>query len=106
LAIRLSGYQAIRLSGNRHTRSSISSWASVFKVAGEEAVVRAKNHTLGGFSAHASQSQLLDRINNLDNHPKLYLVHDEAETKQKFRTFLAEKGWAAEILELNESIHF
>ncbi|MFT6028277.1 MAG: metallo-beta-lactamase family protein, partial [Oleiphilaceae bacterium] len=35
-------------------------------MAGEEAVVRAKNHTLGGFSAHASQSQLLDRINNLD----------------------------------------
>jgi metallo-beta-lactamase family protein len=101
LAIRLSGYQAIGTTGR-----ALVHGASVFKVAGEEAVVRAKNHTLGGFSAHASQSQLLDRINNLDNHPKLYLVHDEAETKQKFRTFLAEKGWAAEILELNESIHF
>jgi metallo-beta-lactamase family protein len=95
------GYQAIGTPGR-----ALVDGASVFKVAGEEVVVRAKIHTLGGFSAHASQSQLLDWINNFDKHPKLYLVHGEAETKQKFKRFLAEKGWASEIPELNESIHF
>ncbi len=95
------GYQAMGTPGR-----TLVDGASTFKVAGEEVVVRAKIHTLGGFSAHASQSQLLEWINHFDKHPKLYLVHGEAEAKEKFKLFLAEQGWAANIPELNESIHF
>ena len=95
------GYQAMGTPGR-----ALVDGASVFKVAGEEVVVNAQVHTLGGFSAHASQSQLLDWINNFYKHPKLYLVHGEAETKAKFKAFLAENAWAAEIPELGESIHF
>ena len=95
------GYQAMGTPGR-----ALVDGASVFKVAGEEVVVNAQVHTLGGFSAHASQSQLLDWINNFDKQPKLYLVHGEAETKAKFKAFLAENAWAAEIPELGESIHF
>lgn len=95
------GYQAMGTPGR-----ALVDGASVFKVAGEEIAVNAKIHTLGGFSAHASQSQLLDWINNFDKHPKLYLVHGEAETKEHFKAFLAEHTWAAEIPELGESIHF
>lgn len=95
------GYQAIGTPGR-----ALVDGASVFKVAGEEVAVNAQIHTLGGFSAHASQSQLLEWINHFDKHPRLYLVHGEAETKKKFKAFLAENSWAAEIPELNESIHF
>jgi len=95
------GYQAMGAPGR-----ALVDGASVFKVAGEEIAVNAKIHTLGGCSAHASQSQLLDWINNFDKHPKLYLVHGEAETKEHFKAFLAENTWAAEIPELGESIHF
>lgn len=95
------GYQAIGTPGR-----TLVDGANVFKVAGEEVVVNAKIHTLGGFSAHASQSQLLDWINHFDKHPKLYLVHGEEQTKIKFKAFLAENGWAAEIPELNQTIQF
>lgn len=95
------GYQSVGTPGR-----ALVEGVETFKVAGEEVAVHAKIHTLGGFSAHASQSQLLEWINHFDKHPKLYLVHGEAETKLQFQAFLAKHGWAAEIPALNEQIHF
>ena len=49
------------------------------KVLHQRIAVKAKVHTLGGFSAHAGQSQLIDWVSHFDHHPELYLVHGELE---------------------------
>ena len=47
---------------------------------GQEFAVKAKIHTLGGFSAHAGQSQLLNWAGQLQKkYPRLYLVHGELD---------------------------
>jgi metallo-beta-lactamase family protein len=47
---------------------------------GAEFAVRARIETLGGFSAHAGQSDLLDWIGHFDPQPRLMLVHGEPDT--------------------------
>jgi metallo-beta-lactamase family protein len=81
--------------------------AKVFRIGGDEISVRAKIHTIGGFSAHASQSQLFDWISHFPKpHPRLYLVHGESEAKAAFQQFLAEKGWSANLPTKGEAITF
>jgi len=46
----------------------------------EKYPVNAKVHTIGGLSAHADQSGLLNWYGNFNNHPQLALVHGEANT--------------------------
>ena len=78
-----------------------------FRVVGEEISVKASIYTLGGFSAHASQSQLLEWISHFEKpHPKLYLVHGEDDAKHVLQTKLAEHGWSSNISTLNEAITF
>lgn len=96
------GYQAIGTPGR-----SLVDGAKVFRIGGEKIAVAASIHTLGGFSAHASQSQLLEWINNFSKpHPRLYLVHGEPETKDIFQAFLSQHGWSASIPCSAESITF
>lgn len=96
------GYQAIGTPGR-----SLVDGAKSFKIGGDSIAVAASIHTLGGFSAHASQSQLLDWINHFNEpRPRLYLIHGEAETKLTFQQFLAGHGWTANIPQLEDSIDF
>lgn len=96
------GYQAMGTPGR-----ALVDGAKVFRLGGEKIVVNAAIHTLGGFSAHASQSQLIDWINHFNKpHPRLFLIHGEAETKVIFQQRLASEGWAAEIPGNGESITF
>ena len=74
-------------------------------IAGEEIAVKANIHTLGGFSAHASQSQLLDWVTGFHDKPKIHLVHGEAEAKRALSDKLTQKGWSVEIPRLGSSIH-
>lgn len=81
--------------------------ADFFRIGGDEIAVKASIHTLGGFSAHASQSQLLDWANGFGKpRPRLYLVHGEAEAKLAFQQHLAEHDWSADIPGPGESISF
>jgi len=81
--------------------------AKTFRLGAEKIAVKARIHTLGGFSAHASQSQLLDWINNFKKpHPRLYLIHGEAETKITLQRHLDQAGWSAEIPDKGETISF
>jgi metallo-beta-lactamase family protein len=94
------GYQAIGTPGR-----SLVDGAKYFRIGGDKIAVNASIHTLGGFSAHASQSQLLDWINNFSKpQPRLYLIHGEAETKITFQAFLSKHGWSANIPQHAESI--
>lgn len=49
------------------------------KLFGQEIMVRAKIHTLGGFSAHAGQQQLLEWAAGFEGNPRFYLVHGEPD---------------------------
>jgi metallo-beta-lactamase family protein len=96
------GYQAIGTPGR-----ALVDGAKFFKIGGDKIAVYASIHTLGGFSAHASQSQLLDWINNFSKpHPRLYLIHGEPETKIAFQEFLSQHGWSAKIPQSAETISF
>lgn len=81
--------------------------AKTFRVVGEEVVVKASIHTLGGFSAHASQTQLINWVNKFNKpHPRLYLVHGEDDAKVALREQLSHYGWSANIAQYGESISF
>lgn len=75
------------------------------KILHQRIAVKAKIHTLGGFSAHAGQSQLLDWVSHFEHHPELYLVHGELEKMQALQLALRERlNWIANIPEPGEQI--
>ena len=78
--------------------------ARTYRIGGEEIAVKASIHTLGGFSAHASQSQLLAWANQFESRPSLYLIHGDPEAKQALRARFLEEGWQAEVPEYGTSI--
>ena len=94
------GYQAIGTPGR-----AIVDGAETYRMAGEDIVINAQVHTLGGFSAHASQTQLIDWLDQFrGKKPRLYLVHGEAKAKQALQTVVQERGWKAEIPKLGQTV--
>lgn len=84
---------------------SIVDGAQSVKVLHQRIAVKAKVHTLGGFSAHAGQSQLIDWVSHFEHHPELYLVHGELEKTQALQLALRERlNWIANIPEPGEQI--
>lgn len=63
--------------------------AKNIKIFNEEYVVKARIETLGGLSAHAGQSQLLDWIADFKPAPRTLLVHGEPRAQEA----LANKLW-------------
>ncbi|NCP64553.1 MAG: MBL fold metallo-hydrolase [Paraglaciecola sp.] len=59
------------------------------KLFNQSFVVKAQIETLGGFSAHAGQSQLLEWVANFNNEPRVVLVHGEPQALDS----LAEALW-------------
>ncbi|CAD5108322.1 MBL fold metallo-hydrolase RNA specificity domain-containing protein [Zestomonas carbonaria] len=75
------------------------------KLLHQRIAVKAKVHTLGGFSAHAGQSQLIDWVKHFDHRPELYLVHGEREKMLALQQALEERlNWLATIPEPGEQI--
>ena len=60
-------------------------------------MVKAKVHTIGGFSAHAGQSELLDWAQAIGGKPAFYLVHGEPEAQETLQQELAQLGIQAQI---------
>ena len=84
---------------------SIVDGIDTVKVLHQRIAVKAKVHTLGGFSAHAGQSQLVDWVKNFEHRPELYLVHGEFEKMQILQQRLREElRWEANIPEPGEQI--
>lgn len=63
--------------------------AKRLRLFGEEYVVNARIETLGGFSAHAGQTELVEWISNFTTKPRVALVHGEPEALDA----LVEKLW-------------
>jgi Cft2 family RNA processing exonuclease len=75
------------------------------RLAGEEIAVRASIHTLGGFSAHASQSQLLDWVGRFSRKPeRILLVHGEDDAKAVLQQRLHAEGYQAAIPVMGQKI--
>ena len=68
------GFQAAGSTGRK-----LVDGAKRVKVLGENVSVRARLFTIGGFSAHADQSDLLEWIGHFRNSPKIYLIHGEEQ---------------------------
>ena len=96
------GYQAVGTPGR-----ALVDGAKTFKMAGEEIAVAARIHTLGGFSAHAGQSQLVAWANRFEEpRPTVCLVHGEENAKYTLQQVLNKNGWRSRIPSLGESISF
>ncbi|WFM72193.1 MBL fold metallo-hydrolase [Halomonas sp. CKK8] len=86
------GFQAAGTVGRQ-----IVDGAERIRVMGRDLAVKAKVHTIGGFSAHAGQTQLLGWAGAFRNRPRFYLVHGEPGAQQALQAALARSDIAAEI---------
>jgi metallo-beta-lactamase family protein len=69
------GYQAMGTPGRR-----IVDGAPFIRILGEEVAVAAKIYTIGGFSSHAGQTQILQWLDHLKDGTKdIFLVHGEGK---------------------------
>lgn len=75
--------------------------AKQVRIFGEEIPVRAKIHTINGFSAHADQQELLAWHKQTGTPTRTFLVHGEQETMQCFSKCLT--GTQIEMPSLNDS---
>ena len=76
----ITGFQAEGTLGR-----SIIEGAKKVKIFQEEVVVRAKVHTINGFSAHADQKELMSWIGNFKNpHLTVFVIHGEESTSLAF----------------------
>jgi metallo-beta-lactamase family protein len=65
--------------------------AKVVDVLGENIVVRAQIHTLGGFSAHADQLEMIEWISRFKNSPEIFIVHGEEKASFDFQEVIKQK---------------
>jgi metallo-beta-lactamase family protein len=81
------GYQAEGSVGRR-----LIEGAKSIRIFGEEIVVRAKIHTIGGFSAHADRDDLLEWISNFKNPAlRVVVIHGEKEASAAFAESIRER---------------
>ena len=74
---------------------------------GEEFAVKASIATLGGFSAHAGQTELIEWARNFKPAPRLVLIHGETSALQTLSSKLSrEHGLDSEIPAPGQSIEF
>jgi len=61
------------------------------RILGEEMAIRARVYTIGGFSAHADQKELLEWLSSFTNKPKVFIVHGEETVCLEFEKAVKEK---------------
>ena len=61
------------------------------RVLGEEIAVRARVYTIGGFSAHADQKELLEWLGSFKNKPEVFIIHGEESVSLEFEKIVGEK---------------
>lgn len=100
-SIVFTGFQAMGTPGRK-----IVDGAKKITLLGEEVAVEAKVFTIGGFSAHAGQSQMLDWLSNFRNKAmKVFLVHGEAKAQDAFAEIIRERfGFEVHIPEYLEEV--
>ena len=94
------GYQAHGTLGR-----AIVDGAKTVRIAGESINVKAKIHTIGGFSAHADLSDLLGWAERFrPTMPRFFVVHGEAEASETLASALRTRGFEAKVPEPGQEI--
>ncbi len=93
------GYQAVGTLGR-----AIVDGRDTVRIHGSPVAVRAKVHTLGGFSAHGDQADLLRWYDGLPGRPPVWLVHGEADGAEGLRAALEAKGVRAEVARAGQQV--
>ena len=88
------GYQAVGTLGRR-----IVNGEKEVRILGQEYPVIARIAKINGFSAHADKEELFEWLSGLKKPPrKLFVVHGEAESANKFGDYIREKtGWQVAV---------
>ncbi len=87
------GFQAQGTLGRR-----LVDGARLVNIMGNEIAVKAGIHTLGGYSAHAGRSQLLEWARSIPGRPKFCLVHGEEEALSALAQAL-EQSLGAQVIQ-------
>ncbi len=74
------GYQVQGTLGRR-----LVDGAKKIKIYGEDIIVKAKVHTINGFSAHADQNGLIEWMSKFTKLDKIFLVHGERDKQEIFQ---------------------
>lgn len=93
------GYQAHGTLGRR-----LVDGAKEIRIAGEDVSVKAQLHTLNGFSAHADRNELLEWAGKFPKKTRFIVVHGEPKSAQALAMGLNDKGYAAQVPALNDTI--
>lgn len=82
--------------------------AKEVSIFGERVAVRAGVHTLGGFSAHAGQTDLLDWFGHMaKSRPRVVLTHGESTARTALAAHIQERfGLQAELPALGDTVEF
>ncbi|HIP18756.1 MAG TPA: MBL fold metallo-hydrolase [Sulfurovum sp.] len=59
--------------------------ATKINIYGEDVIVKAKVHTINGFSAHADQNGLIEWMSKFEKLDKIFLIHGERDKQQIFQ---------------------
>lgn len=95
------GYQAEGSLGR-----SLIEGARMVKILGERVVVRSKMFTIGGLSAHADQTALLDWLSHFRNpEMRVYVVHGEQSVSEEFARLVRRRfGFATAVPAIGDRI--
>ncbi len=95
------GYQAIGTLGRR-----IVDGDPEVRILGANYPVKARVLQIPGFSAHADRDELLHWLSSLPKPPrKLFVIHGEAESAQRFGQYVREKmGWDVVVPDYREEV--
>ncbi|MBN2039775.1 MAG: MBL fold metallo-hydrolase [Spirochaetes bacterium] len=81
------GYQAEGTTGRK-----LVDGAKKVRLYGEDVLVNAKVHTLGGFSAHADRDGLIEWMGHIKNNKlRVFVIHGEEEASQSFAETIRSK---------------
>ncbi len=94
------GYQAEGTLGRK-----LVNGASMIRIYGEDIAVKAQIHTLGSFSAHAGQDQLIEWASHFESAPRTYLVHGEPDAMRALQRRIGDElQWDVTIPEMGEIV--
>jgi metallo-beta-lactamase family protein len=80
------GFQAQGSTGRQ-----IVDGAKQVRILGETVSVKAKVFTIGGFSAHADQNDLLEWAGHFESNPRVFLVHGEPSASEALAAKIRER---------------
>ncbi len=93
------GYQAYGTLGRR-----LVDGAKTVRIAGEEISVKAKFHTLNGFSAHADRDDLLKWAAHFPKKAQFVIVHGEPKSAESLALGLKDNGYSTRIPAIGDEI--